>query len=468
MLEYFIATPGARKGLVDTALRTADSGYLTAPSRRRRPGAHHPRGRLRHERSASGSSNVEPDTAGRRTYLDDQALRPGAAQRRHADRRHGASSRSTTAQRRARSQLLRDDPNIDQRARALGAHVRRRARHLRLSATACSLATGKADRARRGGRRHRRPVDRRARHAAHDADLPHRWRGRPGHRRRSASRRRAVRGPHAARQGRSLARSRRASCASPRTRARAAPSPIVGRRRHRGPVHVVPSARPPRPVIDGQEVRPVMRSSRRGPRRPEGAPRDQGRPQTQLYLVEEVQKVYRDQGVSIHDKHVELIVRQMTCRIGVQEPGDTDFLPGERVDQKRSATPTAQLVEEGKRPAEGRPELMGITKASLATDSWLSAASFQETTRVLTEAAIDGRGDNLVGLEGEHHHRQADPRRHGHVAGTASSRPALPTTSRWSSGRLTRPPTSRQPPGRLPPGGQYADVVEIVRRGRRD
>ena len=109
--------------------------------------------------------------------------------------------------------------------------------------------------------------------------------------------------------------------------------------------------------------------------------------------------MYRDQGVSIHDKHIELIVRQMTRRIGVQEPGDTDFLPGERVDRQCSATPTARMVEEGKRPAEGRPEMMGITKASLATDSWLSAASFQETTRVLTEAAIDGRGDNLVGLK---------------------------------------------------------------------
>ncbi|MGD9795743.1 MAG: DNA-directed RNA polymerase subunit beta', partial [Acidimicrobiia bacterium] len=121
--------------------------------------------------------------------------------------------------------------------------------------------------------------------------------------------------------------------------------------------------------------------------------------ETQLYLVEEVQKVYRDQGVSIHDKHIELIVRQMTRRIGVQEPGDTHFLPGERVDQKVFREINRSQVESNLRPAEGRPELMGITKASLATDSWLSAASFQETTRVLTEAAIDGKGDNLVGLK---------------------------------------------------------------------
>ena len=121
--------------------------------------------------------------------------------------------------------------------------------------------------------------------------------------------------------------------------------------------------------------------------------------ETQLYLVEEVQKVYRDQGVSISDKHIELIVRQMTRRVGVQEPGDTGFLPGERADAKVFRDTNRRMVEEGKKPAEGRPEIMGITKASLATESWLSAASFQETTRVLTEAAIDGKGDSLLGLK---------------------------------------------------------------------
>ena len=113
----------------------------------------------------------------------------------------------------------------------------------------------------------------------------------------------------------------------------------------------------------------------------------------------EVQKVYRDQGVSIHDKHIELIVRQMTRRVAVSEPGDSGFLPGERVDQWVFTRINRELVQDGKVPAEGRPELMGITKASLATDSWLSAASFQETTRVLTEAAIEGRSDQLLGLK---------------------------------------------------------------------
>src|SRR5437667_4963544 len=121
--------------------------------------------------------------------------------------------------------------------------------------------------------------------------------------------------------------------------------------------------------------------------------------EAQQYLVEEIQKVYRDQGVSIHDKHIELIVRQMTRRVAVQEPGDADFLPGERVDARIYAEVNRGIVQSGGTPAEGRPELMGITKASLATESWLSAASFQETTRVLTEAAIESKSDSLLGLK---------------------------------------------------------------------
>jgi DNA-directed RNA polymerase, beta'' subunit, predominant form len=120
---------------------------------------------------------------------------------------------------------------------------------------------------------------------------------------------------------------------------------------------------------------------------------------TQQYLVDQVQKVYREQGVSIHDKHVEVICRQMLRRVGVSDPGDSAFLPGQKADAREFANVNKRLVAEGKRPAEGRPELMGITKASLATESWLSAASFQETTRVLTEAAIEGKNDGLEGLK---------------------------------------------------------------------
>ena len=151
-------------------------------------------------------------------------------------------------------------------------------------------------------------------------------------------------------------------------------------------------------VADGAEVE-AGDALVEGARDPKELLEIRGVRETQSYLVEQVQKVYREQGVSIHDKHIELIVRQMTRRVTILETKDSEFLPGERVDQKAFADANKLLVEEGKQPAEGRVELMGITKASLATDSWLSAASFQETTRVLTEAAIDSRSDSLVGLK---------------------------------------------------------------------
>jgi DNA-directed RNA polymerase subunit beta' len=117
------------------------------------------------------------------------------------------------------------------------------------------------------------------------------------------------------------------------------------------------------------------------------------------YLVDEVQSVYRSQGVPIHDKHIELIVRQMLRKVTVIEPGDAEFLPGEMIDAKTFAEANEAVVAGGGEPASARPVLMGITKASLATESWLSAASFQETTRVLTEAAIRGKSDPLLGLK---------------------------------------------------------------------
>ena len=120
---------------------------------------------------------------------------------------------------------------------------------------------------------------------------------------------------------------------------------------------------------------------------------------TQKQLVDEVQEVYRSQGVDIHAKHVEVIVRQMLRRVTVLDSGDTKLLPGELVDTMRFRDENRRTVAEGGKPAAGRPELMGITKASLATDSWLSAASFQETTKVLTEAAMNGKDDPLLGLK---------------------------------------------------------------------
>jgi DNA-directed RNA polymerase subunit beta' len=119
----------------------------------------------------------------------------------------------------------------------------------------------------------------------------------------------------------------------------------------------------------------------------------------QLHLVGEVQDVYRSQGVLIHDKHIEIIIRQMLKRVTVIDSGSTDFLPGSLVDRAQFEAENRRSVAEGGEPASGRPMLMGITKASLATESWLSAASFQETTRVLTDAAIQAKSDSLIGLK---------------------------------------------------------------------
>ena len=119
----------------------------------------------------------------------------------------------------------------------------------------------------------------------------------------------------------------------------------------------------------------------------------------QDYMLREVQRVYRLQGVEINDKHIEVIVRQMLKKIRIEENGDTEFLPGDMVDFLEYDETNKALIAEGKEPAEGKQVLLGITKASLASDSFLSAASFQETTKVLTDAAIKGKVDHLVGLK---------------------------------------------------------------------
>jgi DNA-directed RNA polymerase subunit beta' len=135
-------------------------------------------------------------------------------------------------------------------------------------------------------------------------------------------------------------------------------------------------------VVDPHEVLRVM-----GPR------------EVQLHLVREVQQVYRSQGVDIHDKHIEVIVRQMLRRVTIIESGATEFLPGGLAERGEFEAENRRVVAEGGEPASGRPVLMGITKASLATESWLSAASFQETTKILTDAAIQGKSDKLLGLK---------------------------------------------------------------------
>ncbi len=132
---------------------------------------------------------------------------------------------------------------------------------------------------------------------------------------------------------------------------------------------------------------------------PQDVLRVQGVRKVQEHLVSEVQKVYATQGAPIHDKHIEIIIRQMLRRVTVIDSGDTEMMPGELVDRQVYEQANRAAITEGSRPAEGRPVLMGITKASLATDSWLSAASFQETTKVLTDAAINAKSDHLLGLK---------------------------------------------------------------------
>ncbi len=151
-------------------------------------------------------------------------------------------------------------------------------------------------------------------------------------------------------------------------------------------------------VSDGQRVE-VGQQLVQGSVDPKQVLRILGPRAVQKHLVDEVQSVYRSQGVGIHDKHIEVIVRQMLRRVTIIDSGDAHLLPGELAERGRFESENRRVVAEGGTPAAGRPELMGITKASLATESWLSAASFQETTRVLTEAALNGRSDPLLGLK---------------------------------------------------------------------
>ena len=124
-----------------------------------------------------------------------------------------------------------------------------------------------------------------------------------------------------------------------------------------------------------------------------------GPKELQKYLVNEIQQVYRLQGVTINDKHIEVIVRQMLKKVKIEDTGDTDFLIGSQVDKFAFEEENERVVKNGGKPAIGMPVLMGITKAALTTDSFVSAASFQETTRVLTEAAVSGKVDELLGLK---------------------------------------------------------------------
>ncbi len=390
-LEYFIATPGARKGLVDTALRTADSGYLT---RRLVDVAQE----LIVREIDCGShlgvwiENVGVDTANKRAYLETKLF--GRALLNDMTLSDGTVLKRNTLVGDPEMAALRDDPGITRmRVRSvltcdaeLGVCALCYGRSL---ATGKSIELGEAVGviAAQSIGEPGTQLTMRTFHTGGVAMGKDIAGGLP-----------RVVELFESRTPKGSARLARASgvVRIAEDEGKGIPVSVVD---DQGEEHTVVLPSGSRPIVaDGQEVKagdPITD----GPFDPKEIMEIKGIRETQLYLVEEVQKVYRDQGVSISDKHIELIVRQMTRRIGVQEPGDTGFLPGERADAKVFRDTNRRMVEEGKKPAEGRPEIMGITKASLATESWLSAASFQETTRVLTEAAIDGRGDNLLGLK---------------------------------------------------------------------
>jgi len=394
MLEYFIATPGARKGLVDTALRTADSGYLT---RRlvdvaqeliiREADCQHEGDPVR----GLWVEGVVPDTAAERSYLETRIFgRTLAVDVKLSD---GTVLKAGNQISEDDLEALREDPKVD-RVRVRSVLTCQCDLGVCGACYGRSLATGK------------------------DIEMGEavgviaaQSIGEPGtqltmrtfHTGGIAGTDIAGGLPRVVELFEARSPKGKATLARTSGVVRIADDEgkgrvitIVGDDGDED-VYTVPSLSRLQ-ITEGQEISagdPIVD----GPRDPKELLEIKGVRETQQYLVGEVQKVYRDQGVSIHDKHIELIVRQMTKRVGVQEPGDSRFLPGERVDQKVYADVNRQLVQEGLVPAEGRPEMMGITKASLATDSWLSAASFQETTRVLTEAAIESKSDGLLGLK---------------------------------------------------------------------
>ncbi len=136
-----------------------------------------------------------------------------------------------------------------------------------------------------------------------------------------------------------------------------------------------------------------------GPIVPQDILRVLGDKKLQEYLVNEIQEVYRLQGVKINDKHIEVIVRQMLRKVRIEDPGDTDFLTDMQIDKFKFQEENERVIKKGKKPAQAKPILLGITKASLSMESFIAAASFQETTRVLTDAAASGRCDELLGLK---------------------------------------------------------------------
>jgi len=408
MLEYFISTPGARKGLVDTALRTADSGYLTRRlvdvSQELIINEADP---FEAEGAVRGIwiDGVRSDVENQRFYLETRLFSRTLADEVvvadpegkgivHPEAKGGRRVLAAgTIVGEIEMLLMRDDPEVD-RVRVLSPLTDDSARGVSAACYGMSLATGKNIEV-----------------GEAVGVIAAQSIGEPGTQltMRTFHTGGVVGKDLAGGLPRVVELFEARTPKGKATLARISGVVRIGEDEGRGreiavvandgteEVYTIPGV-PRLEVADGDEVK-AGDAIVEGPRDPKELLEIKGVRETQQYLVEEVQKVYRDQGVSIHDKHIELIVRQMTRRVKINDPGESDFLPGEQVDQRMFAETNRTLVAEGRRPAEGRPELMGITKASLATDSWLSAASFQETTRVLTEAAIECRSDKLIGLK---------------------------------------------------------------------
>ena len=395
MLEYFISTPGARKGLVDTALRTADSGYLT----RRLVDVAQELIINDEDPFTSGApvrgiwiDDVIPDTPNKRTHLETRLF--GRVLSHDAPLSTGEVIAAGTMVGDDELAALRDDPEVT-RVRVMSPLTDDSRFGISAASYGMSLATGKM-----------------IEQGEAVGVIAAQSIGEPGT---QLTMRTFHTGGVAGAQDIAGGLPRVVElfeARTPKGKATLARSSGVvrvsdddGRGREvsvmadDGAVETHPIISGARlAVADGDEVQ-AGAALVEGARDPKELLEIFGERDTQLHLVKEVQRVYRDQGVSIHDKHIELIVRQMTKWVTIQEPGDTDFLPDERIERKKFREANDRVIASGGQPAGGRPGIIGITKASLESDSWLSRASFQETTRVLTEAAIESSSDTLLGLK---------------------------------------------------------------------